>query len=406
MVGLNSTLPVLIVQGFLLWKLADASTFLGASPTVAPEFVSASEVQASLLDEIRTSLGSGATDGRLIQMEDAIRSMYTAMPKNEHGKLGHASVRYALRRLFVQRNGWFVNGLGLAGGHRNSSSAVGILKERVPAYIQDIVEQRMSGHGLNLHELAVVASTIEHLVHSEAEGRLEAVFEYHGIPLGIRMSNDQALDALETYMMAYILGINLREMPHREIKARLKKMKKGATTYWPGTKEWVHKVHRETSIAKLPHELLDFDGVLRTADKLGEGYGRHNDAECQELKADMLKLEDKGTGRVLVSTFYKAALDGMWQFSESIDYLRDLGALDETRPQQPSVIVANYIGGVSNCVASSGFYSVCCLDECEGLLGHLEAKIASSHATTTHVLELVQAFLRPLCLRREASQTC
>ena len=75
-----------------------------------------------------------------------------------------------------------------------------------------------------------------------------------------------------------------------------------------------------------------------------------------------------GAGRVRVADFYKKALnEGQWQFSESIDYLRQLGALDESDAANPRVIIPNYISGPSNCVASSSYYSVCCLDECEGI---------------------------------------
>ena len=35
-----------------------------------------------------------------------------------------------------------------------------------------LFEQRMDGHGLNLHEMAVLASALEHLVHDEAKGLL------------------------------------------------------------------------------------------------------------------------------------------------------------------------------------------------------------------------------------------
>ena len=89
-----------------------------------------------------------------------------------------------LHRLFMQRHGWFVKGLDPASGSWKSSSPAGILKDRVPAYIQGLFEQRMDGHGLNLHEVAVLASALEHLVHDEAKGRLVAAFEALQLPVG------------------------------------------------------------------------------------------------------------------------------------------------------------------------------------------------------------------------------
>jgi len=93
---------------------------------------------------------------------------------------------------------------------------------------------------------------------------------------------------------------------------------------------------------------------------------------------------------VRIADFYKKALnEGKWQFSESIDYLRQLGALDESDASNPRVIIPNYISGPSNCVASSGYYSVCCLDECEGILGRLEETISAPEASASTILKLV-----------------
>merc|ERR1719407_472414 len=97
-----------------------------------------------------------------------------------------------------------------------------------------------------------------------------------------------------------------------------------------------------------------------------------------------------GAGRVRISDFYKKALnEGKWQFSESVDYLRQLGALDESDPSNPRVIIPNYISGPSNCVASSAYYSVCCLDECESILGRLEQTIAAPEAKPSTILNLI-----------------
>merc|ERR1719235_2362816 len=54
----------------------------------------------------------------------------------------------------------------------------------------------------------------------------------------------------------------------------------------------------------------------------------------------------------------------------------------------PRVIIANYISS-PNCIASSSFYSVCCMDECEGLLGHLEQQLGAPEATSSRIAALV-----------------
>merc|ERR1719263_2250110 len=179
--------------------------------------MSEEDVQTSLLAEVEGTFGEGAASSRVKQLEASLAPMYTALPKNEKGYLGHSTVRYALHRLFVQRHGWVIKGLDTAGGHRNSTSSAGLLKEQVPAYIQDLFEQRLGGRGFGLQELGVLAATIEHLVHSEAIKRLGHAFKVHNfLPTSV-MSVSEADEVLDTYMASYILGDDVSNMTLEEV---------------------------------------------------------------------------------------------------------------------------------------------------------------------------------------------
>merc|ERR1719408_623201 len=163
---------------------------------------------------------------------------------------------------------------------------------------------------------------------------------------------------------------------------------------WNATKEYVRATRlnctqSDGSAEQKASGELDFSLVARVAERVGERFGSHQDKECQQIKSSLVKIEEPGTGRVRLSDFYKPAMDGQWQFQESIAYLRQLGALDEIDPEKPRVIIANYITSPSNCIASSSFYSVCCMDECESLLGHLEKQIAAPEATAARIAMLV-----------------
>merc|ERR1719151_48999 len=102
--------------------------------------------------------------------------------------------------------------------------------------------------------------------------------------------------------------------------------------------------------------------------------------------------ESRGSGRIRLADFYESALrDGKWQFSESPEYLRELGALDDSERAAPRVIVPNYLNSATNCLASSAYYGVCCIDECEALLGHLERRIGAPTGRSAEIAELVAA---------------
>jgi len=102
-----------------------------------------------------------------------------------------------------------------------------------------------------------------------------------------------------------------------------------------------------------------------------------------------MKLDADGTGRVPVSKFYSQPDTADYHFTESLDYLRQIGALDETGRGEARVRVANYMSGPSNCIASSSYYSVCCLSECEGLMNQLEAKVHAPTVAPERLLNMV-----------------
>merc|ERR1719183_1816910 len=187
----------------------DANAFLKANPALREQRMSEEDVQTSLLAEVEGTFGEGSASSRVKQLETILGPIYAALPKNENGYLGHATVRYALHRLFVQRHGWSIKGLDAAGSHRNSTSSAGLLKEQVPGYLQDLFEKRLAGRGFGLHELGVLAATIEHLVHSEATKCLSLAFKVHEFMPTSLLSESEADDVLDTYMTAYIMGEDL-----------------------------------------------------------------------------------------------------------------------------------------------------------------------------------------------------
>jgi hypothetical protein len=310
--------------------------------------------------------------------------MYASLPKNEFGKLGHTTVRYALHRLFVQRHGWYVKGLEPAGDSWNTTSPAGILKDRVSSEVIHLMEGRLDGHGFSLHETAVLAATLEHLVHDEALERLNKAYELQSLGENDHLDQPQSENVLDAYMKLYILPEDL---------AGVATDADMVATYpgWRETQDFVHDVQREVSRSDHGSKSSSsFKLMQNVVEEVGERFGRFQDAECRAMKDQLVALGDHGIGRVALADFYRPALtDDSFAFQESMDYLRELGALDDTDASSPSVIVPNYVNAPSNCIASSSFYSVCCLDECEQLMGHLESSIKAPEAPVATIVDLV-----------------
>merc|ERR1712085_140554 len=71
--------------------------------------------------------------------------------------------------------------------------------------------------------------------------------------------------------------------------------------------------------------------------------------------------------------------------------LRNLGVLDERDPQRLTVMIPNYLMSKANCLSKSGFYAICCSNECEGLLRHVEGSIASASASPARIADVISA---------------
>jgi len=384
-----SFLLTLGISGNILF-LGEASEFLQPTPepTILNDRVSEKDIRTSLLDEVEASLGTGTAKSRLSQNEAILRPIVAAMPKNKFGNLDHSAVRYALHRLFVLRHGWVVNALSFDGDAWNSSSPSGVLKDHVPAYIEHMFEEQLKGKGFGLHETAVLAATIEHLIHNEAVGRLGTAFKVLDLPVIGSVSKDAAQEVLDTYMAGYILGKQIEDMTATDAKRFVERMPQMFSS-WADTQSFVQRVR--DNVTQGASE-FDFASLARVAESVSEQFGVFQDLECRQLKDKLVKMEYRGTGRVKLSDFYKPALDGdhesgAFYFTESTSYLRQLGALDES--DAPSVMIPNYINAQSNCLAPSGFYSVCCIDECGNLLGDLEQKLGASKAKPTAIATLV-----------------
>merc|ERR1719502_2534045 len=161
---------------------AEASSFLGRyqDSRSAPD----PEFERHLLSEIEVLLGSehrAFTEKRLQRIEKDLKPMFAAMPKTADGKLEHAAINYMLHRAFVQRHGWFVRSLSGEGksiSMWNSSSAPSTLLEATTSeHAIQAFEDRMGTGGTGLHEVAVLAATLEHLAHKEALERLRTAYD-------------------------------------------------------------------------------------------------------------------------------------------------------------------------------------------------------------------------------------
>lgn len=364
-------------------RSAEAASFLGDATVPTPK-----EAILSELDKLMGSDHRLRADAKLATVEQALSPIFASLPKNARGAVRPPAARYALHRLFIQRHAWQFRGLDSKGEAWHSESPAAALGGRVPEDVKQLFEGRLQEHGFDLHELAVLAATLEAIVHGEADTRLEATLKALGLPPhGSNLNKTQVSDAINTYMASFVMGVELSKLSDETI---LEKRETVAGFYptWPDTQDFL----RHVQDAILPNTTaLSFADISDVVAEVGERYGRWQNSECADLKQTLLAREEHpGTGRIRLSDFYSLALhEDKFQFSESTSYLRQLGALDESEAGTLRVIIPNYVYGASNCLASSGYYYVCCIDDCEGHLSQLEAGIGSHEAEPAEILRIL-----------------
>jgi len=337
---------------------------------------------------------AGLTDPNALRsIEDSLASMYHSLPKNSHDRLEPATVRYALHRYFMHKHGWFVNGLGPVNDTAGSAST-SILKSRAPAFILDLFEQRLQRKGLGHHDLAVFAATLTDLIHKEVSGSLAGIYNDLDLPTREPLTEQEYQMASKAYLISYLSGGEV-EIAYRQALPEAEHEWADRYPAWADTLMWsedlslTHDFAQECRVNPFVERPRSFEQQVDFLQEMGHTLGTFQNLECHRLKDRLVDMEDVGTGRVPLARFYRNGLLGKWEFTESAEYLRHVGALDENDPSRLSVVIPNYIQSQSNCLAGSSFYSVCCLDECESLSGHLESHLQDSSATPARIAELV-----------------
>merc|ERR1719188_2514297 len=105
-----------------------------------------------------------------------------------------------------------------------------------------------------------------------------------------------------------------------------------------------------------------------------------------------MDLDSQGSGLVPLKHFYSkdTPKHHSFEFFESLEYLDAIGALDRSSSSEhPQVRITNYVLGPSNCFAHGLYYSMCCMSECEVLMGELEGIFQAPAASSKELINVV-----------------
>lgn len=322
---------------------------------------------------------------RVEPLVELMRPVYQALPRSEDGYLDASTTRYLLHRYFIDRRGWFVP----TSGRDQAADETLPLLLLGAGKISDAFRNRLATRGLGLSEVATLAATLESLTNIETAGRLRAAFRLLGLtPDKDHIGEAEVKKIIDVYLPMYSIGMdygNVTLGDIREVQADIY----NPIPRWDQYQMWTRELRAEV-LAKNPQMRYSFEGLYQVFLLLQDRYARWADTECLSVKATLKDFAVPGTGRVPLDTFYTVNLPGGWQSDEPVEELREMGALDETDPSQPSIVVPNYFDTPANCEDPSKFYSVCCISECEALMKHLEHELGSPDAPPQRIIDIVE----------------
>jgi hypothetical protein len=115
---------------------------------------------------------------------------------------------------------------------------------------------------------------------------------------------------------------------------------------------------------------LETGGGAWDADSLISAVIPHVSRRCRN------SLRTASTSTVRISSSWRVQLGDFYStglfFGESQEYLLSKGALDESNPEDRKLLIPNYLANPSMCLTPSGYFAMCCFDECEDLMDQNE----------------------------------
>mmetsp|Transcript_73733 Transcript_73733/g.198673 ORF Transcript_73733/g.198673 Transcript_73733/m.198673 type:complete len:592 (+) Transcript_73733:86-1861(+) len=369
----------------------------------------ASSFERELNTALGEALGSGGSadlERRLAEVQQRLAPIWSTLPKNGAGNVERRSLRYLVHRHFSRQSALQIRGFEPSRPANASGwGSDDILAQRVPAFVEAFLESNHKlERGFNLGDAARVVATIEQLIFDFEGSVLQKVYEDQRKPLSRSLSRQGMEQLLESYMVRWMLGEDEEGI---RVLSKDPKLLRESIPHWDqivsfanGQAKALDYRRQQSPTAALAagearpgHNTLapkySFEDVHGVVGGITKSFASFWDSECRSMKSTLVDMDTHHTGRVPLSKFYSHGLDTEWRFGESEEYLRDLGALDETSLRGKQVIIPNYIQATSNCIISSQHYLVCCVNDCEGLLEEIESSIGAPTAEPGQILAVV-----------------
>lgn len=350
---------------------------------------------------------------RLKSVRSQLARIFATLPKNRAGRVSAEVMRYMANRYFSHKHAWYIKGFE---PHKNSSASMlsdaHILKSKVPQYCQSSLEGGLASTGFSLDDATTLVAGVEQLIFDEIVAATESAYHINHLPINERLSKRSMLEVVYSVLIETMMEGNFSNpKQHARDKSKIHEI----YPPWQSTQRFIDDliddVNRERSMSssttymRASQYRYGFEETAQLTTRIAEEFGPWVNYECTVMKESLAEMDVLNTGRVKLSEFWHSVKDGQWQFKESKEYLRNLGALDEADVVLgPQVLIPNYVYAKSNCIMSTPSYAVCCLDTCEEVMRHLEEKIEAPTASAAAIQQALESFVPHFSSHKPSAQ--
>jgi hypothetical protein len=361
------------------------------------------------MSAVASVLGQGHDihHGHLESIHQKVLPMWRSLPTNQFSRVDRRSLRYAVHRYFMQTYTLSIVGLEPSQVNAPHEEAL-LLSQVVPSYVKSELEGKAAQTGFSIDDAVVMIATLERLVEDTSHELLERAYSAVHLKSEQLVGSSSARRVLEAYMLRWMLGEDTEGIEELESNRTLLEE---SLEDWQDISMFVAGQLKALTFSRSRNQAsaesggawsefkprFSFEDIEEVIGSVTMTFGNFWTTECQRVKRLLVDMDHHATGRVKLSDFYGAAMNGEWRFSESKDYLRQLGALDESSTWQgPRIIITNYMQAASNCIVSSPHYRVCCANECEHIFSEIEEVIGAPLGKPDSILQVLANHSSPL----------
>jgi len=389
---------------FILTLICCAATWypLTAGEAGASGFLQVSKRQVTLQeiqDSVRLALSNNlvahnsTSDAHtsVEKIEKSVQPTYRALPKNQQGGIGSTALVYLVRSYFAKEHGWHIHGLGTYASNVSASDLhnTSILEQMAPAIVQNLIDAHSVNHVFFLKDVVAMVATLEYLVISESTRILEDIYDQEKVDPESMINEELLMRLLVVYSVTFELPGNPTE--NQQIASRVLNQNFNHEMFLDPVKDIVGNFEFVRGHQNPFSKSFHFEDAVTMVTEYHKSYGKRQMEECTLMKEELMRRDHSGMGRIPLHEFH-AEIDAnstVFEFGEGKDYLREIGALDESNALMPKVIIPNYVLGPWNCLARSGYYAICCLNECESIMNAVEQRFETPTVAPQPLLELV-----------------